>query len=230
MSNEWLEWHKGYETNPTMASRLRTVQALIRAALDACPAGRIRLVSACAGDGRDVLGALIGHPRAPDVEGRLVDLTPELVAAGRARFLAAGFPRLELLEGDASVSDAFLGAVPAHVVVFCGVFGNLRDGDVHRTIDLLPELCAARATVIWTRGRFAPDLTPSIRRWFAGAGFAERSFRTLEGSTMSVGAHELLVPPRPLRPGVRWFTFLPYEERPSTVARCGPPAGPPANR
>src|SRR6266511_1793903 len=60
----------------------------------------------------------------------------------------------------------------------CGVFGNIPDDDVHRTIDALPQFCARDATVIWTRHRGPPDLTPTIRGWFAGTGFVELGFES----------------------------------------------------
>jgi hypothetical protein len=37
------------------------------------------------------------------------------------------------------------------------------DGDIRRCVGLLPMLCAEGATVVWTRHRRSPDLTPQIR-------------------------------------------------------------------
>lgn len=205
-----------------MAERLHTVQARIRETLDPLPPGPVRVISACAGDGRDLVGALRGHPRARDVSARLVERSPTLVAAGRRRAARAGLDRVEFRPDDAGNTRAYAGAVPADIVLFCGVFGNIRDRDVQRTICHAPELTAPGGTVIWTRGRFRPDLTPRIRRWFRAAGFEERAFVTIPGSTKSVGAHRLAGPPRPFRTGLRLFTFLPRAERPSTLA--GAPA------
>ncbi len=217
-----------------MAGRLREVQRAIRRVLDILPPGPIRVVSGCSGDGRDLLGALVAHPRARDVTARLVDLTPELVRRGRRRAHRAGLTNVRFVLGDASIADAYMGAVPADLVLFCGIFGNISDADVHRSIRHLPELCAEGATVIWTRGRFRPDLTPAIRAWFERAGFVERSFVTIPGSTKAVGVHRLARTPSPLRPGVRLFTFLPYARRPATLAgtrgrgRSGPGGDRPA--
>ena len=102
----------------------------------------------------------------------------------------------------------------------CGVFGNITDEDVKNTIDHLPELCAQGSTVIWTRGRFEPDLTPRIRDWFRAAGFEEVSFVAIPDSTASVGVHRLVGHPRPFRPHQRLFTFLPFEQRPSNRSRA----------
>jgi hypothetical protein len=99
------------------------------------------------------------------------------------------------------------------------VWGNVTDRDVRNTVEHLPELCAPGATVIWTRGRFEPDLTPAIRGWFERAGFAELAFDTVSGSTQSAGAHRLVGPPRTPGPERRLFTFLETERRPATIAR-----------
>lgn len=200
-----------------MVERLHEVQNCIREALDRLAPGPIRIISACAGDGRDLLGVLTGHPRAHEVIARLVELDSDLAEAARERATREGLPGVEVVRGDASISDAYAGAVPADVVLLCGIFGNITDPDLRETIRRLPELCAQNATVVWTRGRFEPDLTPMIREWFARAGFTEMSFATIAGSTKSVGAHRLTTAPRSFQPGVRLFTFLPFKERPSNL-------------
>jgi Putative methyltransferase len=219
MTNEWLEWHRGYEEGKPQALRLRVVQDRIREVLDSRPPGPIRIVSLCAGDGRDLLGVLAGHPRARDVRARLVELTSELVEAGRERASREGLSGVEWKQGDASNTSAYAGVVPADLVLVCGVFGNISDQDVRETIHHIPELCARGATVIWTRGRFEPDLTPTIRNWFNETGFTEISFVTIPGTTASVGAHRLSSDGMPYRADVRLFTFLPYDRRPSTLAK-----------
>lgn len=220
MPSEWVEWHKRYDEDPSLTQRLKVVQDLLFEVLDRSPAGPVRAVSMCAGDGRDLLGVLATHPRRNDVRARLVELEPELVERGRAATVRQAIPGVEFQLGDAGTTDAYAGAVPAHLVMVCGVWGNVRDDDIQTTIGHLPELCAPGATVVWTRGRFEPDLTPAIRRWFDEAGFDELAFVTIPNSTMSVGAHRLRVAPRPFRPHVRLFTFLPKEDRPSTRARA----------
>ena len=219
MPSEWVKWHQRYDDD-LLSPRLKVVQQCIRDALDGSTDAPYRVVSLCAGDGRDLLGALRDHRRARDVRARLVDVTPELVMAGRDEVSRLGLPSVSFVLGDASTTDAFAGAVPAHLVLVCGVFGNISDRDVRNTIDHLPELCAPDATVVWTRGRFEPDLTPTIREWFREAGFTELSFTSIPGTTASVGAHRLAIPARPFVGGVRLFTFLPKEERPSSRARA----------
>ena len=219
MADEWVDWHRRYDQDAQMKGRLLLVQARIREALDRQPPGPVQVISVCAGDGRDLIGALEGHPRARDVRARLVEISPELVARGRERLARVAAPGLEFVQGDASTTDAFAGAVPADLVLLCGIFGNVTDEDIHGTVRHVRELARPRATVVWTRGRFAPDLTPTIRQWFGTEGFAEVSFDTVPDTTASVGVHRLEAEPRPYRPGVRLFTFLEKVDRPSERAR-----------
>jgi hypothetical protein len=219
MTREWRDWHSRYDRESMLARRLAVVRRLLRESLDRAPPGRLRLLSLCAGDGRDVLGALHGHPRAGDVTGRLVELDPQLAAAARKEAARRGLRGLEVVTGDASTTTAAAGIVPADVVLLCGIFGNVRDADVENTVRHAPELCARGATVLWTRGRFPPDLTPKIRRWFTDAGFEEVAFVTVRGTTASVGANRFVGPRRRFSAGVRLFRFLPPKQRPSARAR-----------
>jgi hypothetical protein len=212
--SEWVEWHRGYDDGHVLGRRLGVVQDLIRSALDSRPPGPIRIISMCAGDGRDLLEVLPAHPRRADVHARLVELDPELAARARAR-AAAVSPRVEVVNADASTTTAYARAVPADIVLVCGVFGNITDDDIRTTIDQLPSLCAPGAVVIWTRGTFAPDLTPAIRTWFHAGGYSELSFVAISETTFGVGANLLTSPPRGFERDVRLFTFLPRDERPS---------------
>ena len=223
--NEWAVWHQRYVHEPHLQQRLRLVQHATAQALDEAPPGPVRLLSLCAGDGRDVLPVLSEHPRGPDVDAVLVELDPPLAEAARAASARIPAGRVRVVRADAGLSDSFAGAVPAEIVLACGVFGNVTDADVERTVRRLPELCAPRATVVWTRGRFPPDLTPAIRGWFSSAGFEERAFLPIPDSLHAVGAHRLVRPPDPYRPGERWFSFLPFDERPSNRGRSARPPG-----
>lgn len=212
--SEWVQWHEGYEPGQPLALRLGVVQDLIRSALDSRPPGPIGVISVCAGDGRDILGVLPDHPRRRDVHARLVELDAELAARGAARAAAVSMS-IDVVNADASVTSAYAGAVPADIVLVCGVFGNITDADVRRTVEQLPSLCAPDATVIWTRGTFPPDLTPAIRAWFEDSGFSELAFVAIPDTSVGVGANLLTSPPRAFDPNVRLFTFLPRDERPS---------------
>jgi hypothetical protein len=144
-----------------------------------------------------VIGVLTGHPRR-DVRAWLVELDERNVALARQ---AAGLHGVEVLQADAGITDACAGAVPAQVVVACGIFGNIAGSGIQATVAALPSLCAPGALVLWTRHRSPPDLTPAIRSWFGEAGFREEAFDTSHDGFMSVGAHRLTGEPAALVPG-----------------------------
>jgi hypothetical protein len=200
----WSEWHDKYDQpGSNVSRRLVHVQRRIRDALDTAPPGPIRAVSMCAGQGRDLLGVLEAHPRAGDVTARLVESDPRSVEYAR-RHAPAG---VEVVEGDASVSSAYAGMVPADLVLACGVFGNVPDEDVARTVRHLPGFCRPGATVVWTRHVDPPDLTPLIRDWFTDAGFREVGFDSEPGFPYGVGTHVFTGAPWAFERDVTLFRF-----------------------
>ncbi len=207
-ATDWHAWHRAYE-DPTsvLSRRLIIVRDLLEAALDVAPSGDIRLLSICAGDGRDLLGVLEGHTRARDVHGVLVDLDRDLCASAAAWRDRLGLDRIQCVEGDAGLSEHYEGVLPVRVALVCGVFGNVSDEDVKGTIDALPSLVASGGTVIWTRHRRPPDLTGSIRAWFAAAGFDESAFVEVAGSSSAVGCATLREASHD-PPPERLFTFV----------------------
>lgn len=88
------------------------------------------------------------HGRAAQVRARLVELDPRLAARAQAKADAARLGSVDVICADASVADVYAGAVPSELVLLCGVFGNISDADVQRTIGSLPQLCATGAIVI----------------------------------------------------------------------------------
>lgn len=206
-TRDWLAWHQSYDDPASpLSRRLRIVQQQLSDALDRCPPGGIRIVGVCAGQGRDVIEVLRDHPRWADVTARLVELDGRNVEIARAAVVAAGFSGIDVVHADASTTAAYLGAVPADVLLVCGVFGNIAAADVERTIAHLPGLAARGATVIWTRHRRPPDLTPRIRERFRARGFEEVAF--LAEHQFGVGAQRWLRPAESHRGPVRLFTFL----------------------
>jgi Putative methyltransferase len=206
---DWHAWHESYDhPDSYLSRRLRVVQQRVRVALDDAPAGPIRVVSMCAGQGRDLLEVLPAHPRRDDVTARLVELEPRNVEL--ARSLARDLPDIEVKAGDAALADSYEGMVPAGIVLMCGVFGNITDEDVERTVAASTQLCARGGTVIWTRHRNPPDLFPTVCGWFERHGY-ERVWESEPDAGFGVGVHRLIGPSRPLRSGERMFTFHGYK-------------------
>jgi hypothetical protein len=206
---DWVTWHKAYDDpSSSLSARLQRVRRHLSRALDQAPCGPVRLVSLCAGQGHDVLGVLPDHPRREDVRAVLVESDARNAGLARRHAAEAGLPQVEVRQADASRVGSFADALPAGVLLLCGIFGNVSDQDIRRTAEAAPSLCAAGATVIWTRHRRPPDLTPQIRAWFAGAGFDEIAFDALETSTqVGVGVGRLRGTPPAGPPDQLLFTF-----------------------
>jgi predicted RNA methylase len=207
-NTDWSEWHDAYaRPGSALASRLEAVRAQVDRHLDATAPDPVRVVSACAGDGRDLLGVLSRRLDADRVTGLLVEYDARLAAC--AREAAEALPaRVDVRQADAAQSDVYAGAVPADLVLLCGIFGNVSDRDVRATVEAACQLCAPGACVVWTRHRNDPDLTPTIRAWFADAGFEDVAFVAPREQQWSVGVQRLVAEPRPLELGRRWFTFF----------------------
>ena len=208
VATDWAAWHERYEDPCSpLAARLCVVQGFIRAFFDGRLDRDSRVLSLCAGKSHDLLGALASHPARHLVRGRLLELDPELAAAAREAAGSAGLKNLEVVTADAGLTDNYTGAVPADLVITCGVFGNISDHDVEATVRAMPSLCRQGGTVIWTRHRSEPDLTPAIRRWFAEAGFAEQAFTSPGMDSFAVGVHRLDEPASDLPVAQKLFSF-----------------------
>ena len=207
MPKDWLDWHAKYDQpGSSLARRLTSVQVLIARALDAQPPGRIRVLSMCAGQGRDLLGVLPDHPRRDDTHALLVELDPRNVELGRAAITRAGLTGVRLDEADASTTSSYADIVPVNVALVCGVFGNVIDDEIRATIDVLPTLLAPGATVVWTRFPREAELLPRIDGWFVAAGFETVTIET--GVDYGIGVHHFAGQALPFQPGVRMFTFV----------------------
>lgn len=207
---DWHAWHTAYDDPASsLAQRLDVVRARISEALDSAPPGPLRAISMCAGQGRDLIPVLASHPRGHEVTARLVELDPDLAATARQAAADGGLPRVEVVTGDAALTDAYTGLVPADLVLACGVFGNVSAQDIEQTIRCCAWLCAEGGTVVWTRGRPGrgeADLVPQICGWFGEQGF-ELRWLSDPGLGYGVGVHRLSGPRRKPQAGQRMFTF-----------------------
>ena len=181
-----MRWHEAYDDPASyLSARLACVQAQLSDALTAAPPGPVRLLSLCAGQGNDVLGVLPGHPRRDDVTAVLVEYDSHNAAVAADRASRAGLADVEVRQADAGVAANYADMLPADVLLLCGIFGNVSDDDVRRSVLAATAMCVPGATVIWTRHRIPPDLTPQLRTWFAEAGFAEVAFPELPAAPLA---------------------------------------------
>ncbi len=213
---DYVAWHEQYaDPGSTLPRRLAMVREALHGELDARP-GPVRVVSLCAGDGRDLLGVLAERDDAARVSATLVEVLPELV--DRARDAAAGLAaEVEVVAADAGRSDTYAGlaTVPADVVLLVGVLGNLADADVGHPSPRCPSSaprgrrwCGAAAAV-----STAPSTASSPRcaRRSPAPGFTEvsrrRPFDVADDHT-TLGVVRYDGPAVPLERGARWFTFV----------------------
>ena len=182
-------------------------------------------MSLCAGQGRDVIDVVATHPRGSEVSALLVELDPALAAFARERAAGAGvadrvrssrgmprsagrtsMPMPMLSDAHPDAGDS--GALPADIVLVCGVFGNISPADITRTIQAMRGFCVPGGQVLWTRHRRPPDRTPAVRADFAAAGFTELDYEAPEGTILAVGRHRLHGPTAPFDPGQQLFEFV----------------------
>lgn len=82
-TRDWLAWHEPYaDAGSELSRRLRLVQGHIAGWLDERPGESLTVVSACAGQGRDLIGVLAGRSDADRVRATLLELDPQ--RGGRA--------------------------------------------------------------------------------------------------------------------------------------------------
>jgi SAM-dependent methyltransferase len=200
----WDDWHDKYD-NPDswLARRLRAIQKEIRDAIDRQPPGPIRVLSMCSGDGRDLFEVLEDHPRRDDVVGRLVDNAPAVVERAQANAPSG----VEVLCADAGLAGSYEGAVPADLLICCGVLSHVNDADAKTLINGWRALAAPGATVVMNQGGGVRSLRAELWDWIEAAGFRQIGFAEGDGDWWRVAAYEWPGPTAEFRPSERYFTF-----------------------
>jgi hypothetical protein len=147
-----------------------------------------RVLSLCAGDGRDVLPVVARLPPERRPELVLVEIDPTLAAAAERRAMEAGVAAT-VVAGDAGLASTWQDVGPVDLLMLCGIFGNISEADIRTTINASRGMLTDGGRVIWTRGCFADqDLRPQIRQWFEEAGLVEVTFDS-EPSGYGVGVN-----------------------------------------
>jgi hypothetical protein len=228
----WYRWHAPYdEIRSVQTDRLGTVQDLIALALDAARPGPLKAVSICSGQARDLLPMLINHPRGHDVAVRMIELEPLNASFLYGALGSTDLTDVEVIVADAGETDAYLGAVPADLVLITGPFANIGPDDLLRTVQMLPQLCAPGATVVWSTYGAGLASLDALREAFAATGFSETALvrpgsvdrsqsatvtatgdpeldgELFEGGAFAAGADRFDGTPADLVPGERLFTF-----------------------
>jgi SAM-dependent methyltransferase len=208
---DYLKWHDAYDDpDSDLYWRLRQVQAYIRAALDQIQ-GQLAVLSLCAGDGRDILEVLAQRDDSSRIHTTLIELHPVLAQRAREFAATAALANVTVRTIDAGNTTAYAGSVPADLVIMMGIFGNISNDDVRRTIQKAPRLCRPGAVLLWSRSTDGVDRNRSVRGWLIKAGFSEldyKEFDHAQGERAALGAARYDGPMQPLMPGQQIFTFL----------------------
>jgi hypothetical protein len=213
----WYAWHAPYDDlESEQTDRLADVQRLLVDALDGAPAGPLRAVSVCSGQSRDLLPILISHPRGHDVQATMVELDPLNASFLHGALGSTDLTDVAVVVADAGLTSAYVGAVPADLVLLCGVLANVGLDDALATVEALPTLCAEGAVVVWsTYGESLGDVEQVLGRFDQGP-FEPVAVRRDPQGRFVVGAHRLVGAPRPLEPGQRLFSFRHAQETPGS--------------
>lgn len=134
---DWYAWHRLYDRPKSKrAARLSQMQDLILRALDEQQGTPVNVLSVCAGQARELLGAVERFSRPQDVHAHLIELDPRNMEYAERALRDAGIGGVRTTVGDAGLRSHYEGIAPLDVLLLCGVFGNLTPQDIERTIAL----------------------------------------------------------------------------------------------
>ncbi len=206
---DWAEWHKNYnDSDSDLAKRLTSVQQEINNSLPDNLVNTYQVIDMCAGDGRDLIPVLAAYRHKRLVQALLVEIDQHLMNEARQAAEKANLSNIKFEVGDASIATQYEHAIPADLIMLCGVFGNISMEDVKNTINALPGFSKRGTRILWTRNRRQPDATPYIRRLFREAGFTEISFSAPAGTVYGVGLCEYNGPRIEFDSKSKLFSFI----------------------
>lgn len=208
---DWKDWFASYDDPESpLVKRLAVVQQGIKRAIDEAPPGVISILSLCAGEGRDLIPVLAEHPRRADVRARLIEFDPVIAQVARDSVASAGLGAIvDVVTGDAADPTLFGDYAPANLLMLCGIFGNITEADIQKTVTRAAHLTALGGTAMWTRHRHDPATIPRIHGWFIAAGFSDLWESDPELPTVIyVAANRQEREPTPLPGDDKLFTFV----------------------
>jgi hypothetical protein len=177
--------------------------------IDAAAPGPVRLISICAGDGRNVIETLRSHARRADVSAWLVELDIQSVAAGRRNAAELGLSRhVNLIHADATDFATYQMLAPADIVVLVGVWGHVSLNTRATLVNSLHFLCRSGGTVVWTRGAAkGPARVQQIRSLFSQSLWTELQFEFTPDMNWVIASYRNVGLSRELPASGRVFRF-----------------------
>lgn len=205
---DWNDWHSKYGKDTHLIKRLEIVQDCIRKCLPQNPGQPYKIIDIGAGDGRDILEVLEDYPNKSSIQGLLVEIDNTLATKAQDKLMDLNLSGVTVINGDASKLSAYSDFSLADLVLLCGIFGNISDEDVEKTISALPMILKPNGKVIWTRNRREPDKTPWIREQFTRNSYIEEEYIVSDESIYAVGVNRYAGEAKSLNADLKLFTFI----------------------
>jgi SAM-dependent methyltransferase len=205
----WSDWPQEVYQRQTYQQRLLKVQEHFAECLDNAPPGPVRVLSICAGDGRDVIGVLSSHPRQTDVTAWLVESNRQSIAIGTRQAASAGLATtVNFVSGDATLYETYKDIAPADIILVCGVWGHVAPDQRALLVASIASLCKPDGVVIWTRGLW-PNMSglQEIQSHFAGADWDKVRVTNTPDQKWAVATYGYTGPPHQLPTSGRLFRF-----------------------
>ncbi len=210
-SGNWDRWPDRAYQLTSYQDRLRLVQQHLAEAIQSAPPGPIRILSICAGDGRDLIEVLSEHERRADVSAVLIELSPKSVARGIQSAIEAGIENAVAFRNtDATRWSAYRGLIPADIVILCGVWGHVPVRQRARLTSALASICAVGGCVIWSRGvSRGMERLPQIQTHFNARSWKVAELRFTPASDWAVATYRFLGAAQPVPDNEQIFNFRP---------------------
>ena len=208
-SSVWSGWPQDAYRREPYLQRLRAVQAHLAECLDCAPHGAVRILSLCAGDGRDVIGVLQSSPRRNDVDAWLVELDRQSVADGMRHLRASGLEKVvNFINADATEYATYKNLVPCDITLVCGIWGHVPGNERARLVRALASFCNPGGSVIWTRGiSKGKSRLNDIQSQFGGSSWENVRLSFTPDEEWAVGTHRYRGPSLEKPASGRIFNF-----------------------
>jgi hypothetical protein len=205
---DWWEWHKEYSVADSYPSlRREAVSYHTARALCIAPAGPIRVMSVCAGQGLDIISGFVGDAHTANVDCVFLEYDPRNALEAASNLSVVGLRSYEVRVCDAGLCDSYAGSGRANIMYLVGLISHLSDAEISSLIAAIPNLCSQGAQVIWTVPKSNPEVVHMATSKLMEAKF-DQVLRTDIGSVgMVVTSQFMGVPQSRLEAGSRIFTF-----------------------
>jgi hypothetical protein len=208
-SGKWSGWPQVAYRRENYQQRLRVVKVHLAECLNDAAQGPLRLVSLCAGDGRDVIDVLQSNRRRNDVGAWLVELNGQSIADGALHMKASGLEKLvNFIHADATDYLTYQTLVPCDIILLCGVWGHVPVNERALLVRALASFSKPGGSLIWTRGiSRGMDRLNEIQSQFANSSWERVRLSFTPNDKWAISTHRYCGPSLELPASGRIFNF-----------------------